>query len=67
ASNEPDNAKGDGGTVDDIVIVNDFTFNLRAERSGGGSSRTYTITYQATDSSGNTAQASITVEVPHNK
>lgn len=66
-SNEPDNAKGDGNIVDDIVTVNGFTFNLRAERSGLGSGRTYTITYQATDSSGNTAQASITVEVPHNK
>jgi hypothetical protein len=67
ASNEPENAKGDGNTVGDIVIVNNFTFNLRAERSGTGSGRIYTITYQATDASGNTAMASVTVEVPHNK
>jgi hypothetical protein len=66
-SNEPENAKGDGNTVDDIVIVNDFTFNLRAERSGTGSGRLYTITYQATDISGNTAMTSVTVEVPHNQ
>ena len=66
-SNEPENAKGDGNTVDDIVIVNDFTFNLRAERSGTGSGRIYTITYQATDISGNTAMASVSIEVPHNQ
>ena len=33
-SNEPDNGKGDGNTVDDIVIVDDLTLKLRAERSG---------------------------------
>ncbi len=68
-SNEPDNAKGigDGNTVDDIVIVDDFTFKLRAERAGNGSGRIYTITYQATDSSGNTAEAYATVTVKHNR
>jgi hypothetical protein len=68
-SNEPDNAKGigDGNTVDDIVIVDDFTFMLRAERGGNGGGRTYTITYEATDASGNTAQASVTVTVKHNR
>jgi PKD repeat protein len=66
-SNEPGNSVGDGNTANDIVIVNDFTFNLRAERSGTGSGRTYTITYQATDISGNTAMASVTIEVPHNQ
>jgi hypothetical protein len=66
-SNEPDNNKGDGNTINDIVIINDFTFNLRAERSGTGSGRIYTITYKATDVSGNYAVASVTVEVPHNQ
>jgi hypothetical protein len=66
-SNEPDNSVGDGNTTNDIIIINDFTFNLRAERSGTGSGRTYTITYQATDVSGNYAMASVTVEVPHNQ
>ena len=66
-SNEPDNSIGDGNTVNDIVIINDFTFNLRAERSGTGSGRIYTITYKATDVSGNCAIASVTIEVPHNK
>jgi hypothetical protein len=66
-SNEPDNSVGDGNTVNDIVIINDFTFNLRAERSGTDSGRVYTITYQATDISGNIAMASVTVAVPHNQ
>jgi len=64
-SNEPDNAKGigDGNTINDIVIVDSFTFKLRAERAGTGSGRIYTITYQATDASGNTAIAFATVTV----
>ena len=66
-SNEPDNSKGDGNTVDDIVIVNDYTFNLRSERSGSGSGRIYTITYKATDASGNYAIGTVIIEVPHNQ
>ncbi len=66
-SNEPDNGKGDGNTVDDIVVVDDFKYMLRAERSGGGSGRIYTITYLATDSCDNSATATTTVTVPHSK
>ena len=66
-SNEPDDAEGggDGNTVDDIVIVDDYHFKLRAERAGEGDGRVYTITYTATDASGNSASASATVVVPH--
>ncbi len=65
-SNEPDNAKGlgDGNTINDIVVVDDRHFKLRAERAEGGTGRIYTITYQATDSSGNSATASVEVSVP---
>jgi len=66
-SNEPDNSIGDGNTTNDIVIVNDFSFALGAERSGTGSGRIYTITYKATDASGNYAIASVTVGAPHNQ
>jgi hypothetical protein len=66
-SNEPDNGLGDGNTVNDIVVINDFTFYLRAERSGTGPGRTYTVTYRVTDASGNFVMASVTVEVPHNQ
>jgi hypothetical protein len=63
-SNEPDNGEDDGNTVDDIVIVDDYAFKLRAERSGVGTGRTYTITYEVTDSCGNSATASAIVSVP---
>jgi hypothetical protein len=66
-SNEPDNGKGDGNTTNDIEILGDTSFKLRAERSGRGQGRTYTITYRATDASGNSAEASVTITVPHNK
>ena len=63
-SNEPDNGEDDGNTVDDIVIVGDYEFELRAERSGVGTGRTYTITYEATDGCGNSTTGSAVVSVP---
>jgi hypothetical protein len=48
----------------DIVIVDDTQFLLRAERSALGDGRVYTITYQVTDDCGNTTTASATVTVP---
>ncbi len=71
ASDEPDDAEsiGDGKTVNDIqgeeIGTADFQFQLRAERAGGGGGRIYTVTYVATDSSGNQAAASAGVVVPH--
>ena len=67
-SNEPDDADNDdGNTVDDIVIVDDYTFLLRAERSGMGTGRIYTITYMVTDDCGNQTVQSAVVTVPLNK
>jgi hypothetical protein len=66
-SNEPDNGHGDGNTTDDIVINEDGTIDLRAERSGTGDGRIYTITYRATDACGNSTEVSVTVTVPHNQ
>jgi hypothetical protein len=40
---------------------------LRAERSGGGSGRIYTVTVEATDEAGNTTTATTEVTVPHSK
>jgi predicted extracellular nuclease len=67
-SNEPDDAPGDadGITTNDIVIVDDDTFRLRAERSEAGTGRTYTVTYTATDACGNVTEAIATVVVPLN-
>ncbi|MET0029707.1 MAG: ExeM/NucH family extracellular endonuclease [Candidatus Thiodiazotropha sp.] len=64
-SNEPDNGKGDGNTVNDIVILDDFHFRLRAERSGSGKGRIYTITYRVTDACGNSTTRTASVKVPH--
>jgi predicted extracellular nuclease len=65
-SNEPDDAPGDGdgSTTNDILIVDDDTFRLRAERSEDGTGRIYTITYLATDACGNVTEATTTVRVP---
>lgn len=68
-SNEPDNGIGDGNTENDIqealIGLDDREFLLRAERSGRGTGRLYTITYMVQDDSGNMAFKSGTVTVPH--
>jgi len=66
-SNEADNGLGDGDTSNDIVIINDTHFKLRAERSALGTGRVYTITYMVTDACGNATIQSVTVTVPLNQ
>ncbi len=67
SSDEPEDAKGDGNTKDDIVIVDSQTVKLRAERQGKGNGRVYTINFEVTDGEGNTAYGSFQIWVPHNK
>jgi len=69
SSDEPENVQGngDGNTVDDIVIVDSQTVELRAERQGKGNGRVYTINFEVTDDSGNTETGSCTVWVPHDQ
>lgn len=67
SSNEPENGLGDDDTAPDWKITGPFTVNLRAERSGTGSGRIYTITVQCTDESGNSSTAQIAVTVPKSK
>ena len=50
---------------DAAVGTNDKSFLLRAERSGTGTGRIYSVTYRATDASKNTTDAVATVVVPH--
>jgi len=70
-SNEPDNGTGDGDTDSDIQGAatgsDDREFELRAERSGSGAGRVYTINYEAEDGSGNTTSAVDEVTVPQSK
>ncbi|KAF0175433.1 MAG: hypothetical protein FD161_3328 [Limisphaerales bacterium] len=63
-SNEPDNGLGDGDTAGDIVITGNGTVSLRAERSGKGNGRIYTILFEASDAAGNTSTSTVTVSVP---
>ncbi len=52
---------------DDIVIVNDRTFKLRAKWSDAPVGRIYTITYAAVDTCGNRSIASTNVVLPSNQ
>jgi len=71
-SNEPDQGLGDGDQPNDVQSISGGpisfgtdvrSFQLRAERSGGGVGRIYTVTYAATDAAGNSTSASAVVVV----
>ena len=62
-SNEPINGLGDGNTNVDWLVLDAHHLRLRAERSGLGSGRTYTVTLTCGDASGNTSVAVATVSV----
>jgi hypothetical protein len=62
-----DSILGDGNTTNDIQVDESGNIYLRAERSGTGIDRIYTITYTVTDASGNSATATSTVTVPHDQ
>jgi hypothetical protein len=64
-SNESVNGLGDGNTSPDWQITGNHTVSLRAERSGMGHGRVYTITIQASDAAGNLSDPmTVTVTVP---
>jgi len=68
-SSEPDKGLGDGDTANDLqdwqIGTADTRGSLRAERSGTGPGRTYTLTYTGADRAGNTATCATLVKVPH--
>jgi hypothetical protein len=67
-SDEPDDGVGDGNRTDDSVIASDCkSVQLRSERMGGGNGRVYTITFKATDASGNVSTATAKVTVPRSQ
>jgi hypothetical protein len=70
-SNEPENGLGDGDTAPDWLVqrLADATVDiwLRAERSGLGNGRIYTIRAAASDRSANTTAEAGKVSVPHNQ
>jgi hypothetical protein len=59
-SNEPVD-----GSSPDWVITGDLSLLLRAERSGQGHGRVYTITVQCRDAAGNSSKGTVQVTVPH--
>jgi hypothetical protein len=65
SSNEPVNGQGDGTTAPDWEITGASSVNLRAERSGNGSGRVYTLTTECRDATGNKSRGTTTVTVPH--
>jgi hypothetical protein len=64
----PATASGAGGAIhcEDAIIGPGGEVQLRAERSGGGDGRVYTIVVSATDSCGNVGICEVNVTVPHN-
>ncbi|MFH1798229.1 MAG: PQQ-binding-like beta-propeller repeat protein [Candidatus Omnitrophota bacterium] len=72
-SSEPAETDGDGNTVSDYTepIINQATgiiiLQLRAERSGKGTGRIYTIAITASDDSGNSSSAEVEVIAPHDR
>ena len=65
-SNEPEDGLGNGDKAPDWEITGNLTVKLRAERSGTGSGRIYTITVVCTDADGNSSTETVNVTVPHN-
>jgi len=67
-SNEPVNGLGDGNTSPDWVIDADGSLKLRAERSGTGTDRVYTIRLRCENlESGIGDETTVEVVVPHDR
>jgi uncharacterized repeat protein (TIGR01451 family) len=66
-SNEPVNGLGDGDTAPDWEVPDANHVRLRAERSGRGTGRIYTVTITATDKAGNSSSKQVSVRVPHDQ
>jgi hypothetical protein len=67
SGNEPSERLADGTVRSAWQITGDLALLLRAERSGQGKGRTYTITIQCSDSAGSTVTKTVLVRVPHDQ
>jgi hypothetical protein len=69
SSSEPDDGPGDGDVAGDIsgwvTGADDASGQLRAERSGAGRGRVYTLEFAGHDRAGNETTCTGTVRVPH--
>lgn len=66
-SNEADSEPGSGKSERDSVITGALTAQLRAECSGAGTDRKYTVVIAVRDAAGNTSTAVNTVWVPRDQ
>jgi hypothetical protein len=64
-SDEHENGLGDGNTDVDWEVIDAHHVRLRAERSGLGDGRVYSIKVKASDDAGNDAYGTVAVSVPH--
>lgn len=64
---EATNGRGDGDSCPDAEGIGTSTAKLRAERSGTGNGRVYTIFFTATDGKGGSCTGSVKVCVPRDK
>jgi len=67
SSSEPANGLGDGNTAPDAQVIGDFAAMLRAERSGTGNGRIYSVEMVCRDFTGNSTAAQTTVAVPNSQ
>ncbi len=66
-SDEPDDAEGDGKTINDMILDSPTTVRLRAERTGTGDGRAYSILFAVQDAAGNVGNGTCRVNVPHDE
>ena len=64
SSNEPVDGADDGNTTPDWEVTGPLTVNLRAERSGTGTGRIYTLQVEGRDAAGNTTVQTVSIGVP---
>lgn len=67
ASDEPMDGLGDGNHQPDVELDCEGGVWLRAERSGLGDGRVYSLSYELTDAAGNVSTATAKVMVPHDQ
>jgi hypothetical protein len=66
AQDEPVIGVGDGGACPDATL-DDGRLSLRAERSGTGNGRVYSVMFSATNGRGGSCQGTVQVCVPHSR
>ncbi|MDD3641949.1 MAG: hypothetical protein PHQ19_00575 [Candidatus Krumholzibacteria bacterium] len=64
-SDEPEDHRGDGKTMNDMIVHCPNLVELRGERMGGGNGRVYTVVYRIRGENGVSVDAEAKAIVPH--